>query len=229
MKGTSLAYVLPKEAIDAAGRIREKMPQWQGSDKALAALSEKFPDFGSVSTLLKAVAINALYSTNVFAIERMAQWIVKVIKKHAGSLKDPELVEQIARLPKTDDQKRDRRHYSFASKFAHFFVDPEAFPIRDSYAVSMMKHHLGKKNMEEDDSWQYVAYVRNYERLKECLGYEVTNQELDRYLWIAGELKTYMKNENALINSSLRDLLRNGLKNTSEYKVLHEIVGVNRS
>jgi hypothetical protein len=70
-----------------------------------------------------------------------------------------------------------------------------------------------------------VAYVRDYNRLKGNLGFEITNQELDRYLWIAGELKAYVKNETARINMALRDLLRNGLKKTNEYKVLLETVG----
>jgi len=36
-----------------------------------------------------------------------------------------------------------KRHHSFVSKFAHFFIDPERFPIMDSYPVSLLKVHLG--------------------------------------------------------------------------------------
>jgi hypothetical protein len=218
---------LPREAISAAGQLREKMAGWLTSDKALESLAERFPEFDEASTLLKTVAINALYSTNLYAIERMAEHITGIMERAAGYLSNPEIVENIANLPNTDTQKRHRRHYSFASKFAHFFIDPEAFPIKDSYAVAMLEYHLGKKSLIADTEKQYLAYVESYERLKEGLGFEVSNKDLDRYLWIAGELKVWMKDKNAAINGELKGLFEAHYNDSKDIQVLHETLEVN--
>jgi len=219
-----IANHLPREGIVAAGNMREGMPGWKTSDKALELLSERFPDFDEASILLKTVAINALYSTNVYATTRMAEHIKKVLGGVEGTLEGPQLVEEIARLPITDTQKRNRRHYSFASKFAHFFIDPEEFPIKDGYAIEMLKYHLGKENFKLDDSKQYVAYVENYAQLKKDLGYGVSNKELDIYLWIAGEMKTWMKNDNASINTELRGVLNDYSNNGKDVEVIRKII-----
>jgi hypothetical protein len=47
--------LLPKQ-IEAAGKLRQHLEGWQLSDKALIALSEKFPGFESHVCLLKCVA-----------------------------------------------------------------------------------------------------------------------------------------------------------------------------
>ena len=221
-----LVNPLPREAIAAAGRLRENMDGWQTSDKALESLAEKFPEFDEASTLLKTVAINALYSTNVYATARMAEHILRVVEEAKEALKDPEIVESIAHLPETDTQRRQHRHYSFASKFAHFFIDPEAFPIKDSYAVDMIEYHLGKGNLKQDDSRQYLAYVENYGRLKQGLGFEVSNKDLDRYLWLAGEMRVWMKNNNAAINGELKELLNDHYNDRADIEVILEIIGV---
>jgi hypothetical protein len=215
---------IPKEAIAAAGRLRKQIPRWQTSDKTLESLAERFPEFDEPSTLLKTAAINALYSTNLYAIERMAAHIVGIIERAKGDIKNPEIVERIANLPETDTQKRHRKHYSFASKFAHFFIDPEAFPVKDSYAVAMLEHHLGKEQLIVDGDRQYLVYAENYKRLKQALGFEVSNKELDRYLWIAGELKVWMKDNNAAINGELKGLFQAHYNDSGDIQVIRELL-----
>ena len=77
--------------------------------------------------LLKASVLNQLYATNVFAIFDMAGHICEVIGAYQGPA-GPPLVEKIALMRFGD---KERRFVSFASKYAHFFIDPSTFPIVD--------------------------------------------------------------------------------------------------
>jgi hypothetical protein len=54
----SLAVPLTITQIEAAKRLHARLRQWQASDAALFALTEKFPGFAEESVLLKAVAVN---------------------------------------------------------------------------------------------------------------------------------------------------------------------------
>src|SRR5438874_11882465 len=116
-----LAVLLTMSQIEAANRLHQQLPQWKVTDCALHKLKVQFQGFDSESSLLKVAAINQLYGTKVFAIVRMAEHIEKVMA-NASSMDDVGLVNEIATLS-------DMKHTSFASKFAHFFVDAERFPI----------------------------------------------------------------------------------------------------
>jgi hypothetical protein len=112
----------------------------------------------------------------------------------------------MAALPMAVSQKHVRRHTSFAAKFAHFFIDSERFPIMDSYAVWMVKYHLGWKNCLRDANRSYTAFVENLRRLREAAGLNVKSRELDRYLWLAGQYRQWRKNLKSQINSELAAL-----------------------
>jgi hypothetical protein len=103
---------------------------WQIADGVFDSLPRSFPGFDRQSTLLKATVVNALYSTNVYAIARMAEHVEKLIRARGSLPADADFVEQLASPPGLKP-----KFYSFASKFAHFFIDAERFPIYDSYAV----------------------------------------------------------------------------------------------
>src|SRR5690349_6766320 len=132
---TELVVPLSMSQIDAANRLHRQLSQWQVTDDALRALKDRFPGFAIDATLLKVVAVNQLYGTNVYAVVRMAQHIAEVMLE-ASHMDDAGLVEELAALS-------GMKHTSFASKFAHFFIDVERFPIYDSYAVKMVAYHLG--------------------------------------------------------------------------------------
>src|SRR6266849_11219323 len=113
----SLAVPLSTAQIEAANRLHGKLLQWQVTDRALHTLQENLPGFDIEATLLKVVAVNQLYGTNVYAVVRMAQHVVDVMLD-LKNIEDVELVEVLATLT-------GRKHLSFASKFAHFFIDME--------------------------------------------------------------------------------------------------------
>jgi len=187
----TIAVPLSERQVAAANRIYLRLERWQITDRALRMLAGSCPEFGPEETLLKVVAINGLYATNVYAIDRMADHIRHIVQATDIPSSGPELVERIAALPQTRDQKSERHHTSFASKFAHFFVDSERFPIYDSVANDMARLHLGREHWVQDTEHVYEAFVSNIQNLKLLARLSVSNRELDRYLWIAGQFRKW--------------------------------------
>lgn len=209
----SLAVPLSISQIEAANRLHGQLLQWQLTDRTLHALHASLPGFAIEATLLKVVAVNQLYGTNVYAVIKMAQHITEVMQDTSG-MDDIKLVEKLASLD-------GRRHLSFASKFAHFFIDEERFPIYDSYAVKMLAYHLGKDGQAENAAYPYRAFIENIHRLKDRAQLSCTSRELDHYLWLAGLHRAWSKNREAQINAEVSELFdRLFTENPSELTAL---------
>jgi hypothetical protein len=193
--------------LTAAKHLYDALKQWRAANDALVALAQRFPDFGIESTLLKVAAVNQLYGTNVYAVVRMAEHVSHVMTTKAEALADELLVERIAALPPAVEQPHERRHTSFASKFSHFFVDTERFPIYDSYAVKMVEYHLSTTERIHDAQHPYRAFVQNLLRLKQRDHITCTNQDLDAYLWLAGLYWEKRRSTKAQINTEVARLL----------------------
>jgi len=164
------------------------------------------PGFGPEEALLKVVAINALYGTNVFALVRAARHVEEVLASADLSKAGPELVESLANIPTTSGAQP-RRYVSFASKFAHFFINPERFPIYDSYAERMLLLHLGTSAVR-NAARPYEAFMANLDSLQREYGLICSYRELDRYLWIAGLYRAHERGERRL-NAELLHLFDN--------------------
>jgi hypothetical protein len=198
--------LLPRQ-IEAADKLREYLVGWKLSDKALIALSEKFPGFESHVCLLKCVTINATYGTNVLAIVKMRKHVEDVLGRSDLSKVGPELVVQIAKAPEDEDGKS-RRRTSFASKFCHFFVSAERFPIYDDAACNALKLHFGKKIKAHD----YGSFCECIEELKVSVGSDYSTRTIDHYLWLMGMYLRWIKEQNKpnpIINSELLVLFKN--------------------
>jgi hypothetical protein len=201
----SLVVPLLVSQIEAANKLHSRLLQWQITDQALQSLHARFPGFGIEATLLKVVSVNQLYGTNVYAVMRMAQHITKVMLD-ANEREASELVEELASLGS-------RKHLSFASKFAHFFIDMERFPIYDSFAAKMVTYHLGIYPQGKNKAHPYRAFVENIDILKRYAHLYCTNTELDRYLWLGGLYRSWEKNKGAQINAEVAQLF-NSLSST---------------
>jgi hypothetical protein len=203
---TRMPVPLCRGQIDAACRLHGELAFWRSADNALEALAQKFPGFRHEAVLLKVVTINSLYYTNVYAVPRMAQQVESVMAKVEPGSTGLDVVDLIADLPMTPSQKSPRKFPSFASKFAHFFIDAERFPIFDSYAEMVIRLHLGANGCNIDKQHPYAAYVANFQNLRQMAGWTGTARGLDRYLWIAGQYRVFLHKQNAQINSELRKL-----------------------
>lgn len=202
-----LKVPLNQTQIDAACRLHVRLRQWQSSDAALTRLRHDLPGFDPDACLLKCIAINALYSTQVLAIGRMAEHVAAVMSDHCIGLTGPELVLKIAALP---PRKNERQRYftSFSAKFCHFFVDEQSYPIYDDAAREVLKLHLGK-SLAIDKARPYLAFCKNIARVRDEAHLNGSGRNLDRYLWIAGMYKKWLairEKPKRAMNVELREL-----------------------
>ena len=202
MTASSHKVDLTEAQLAAAGTLHAMLAQWRLTDEALRRLQDALPAFGPEESLLKVVAINGLYGTNVFALVRAATHVEKVLAAANLTTAGPELVESLADIP-TTSSGRLRRHVSFASKFAHFFISADRFPIFDAYAERMMLLHIGPSALRNPQR-PYEAFVANLERLTREYGLRSTYRELDRYLWLAGLYRAYVDGKRTLNAEALR-------------------------
>lgn len=226
----SLAAPLHQSQLDAASRLYGRMKQWVDSNQALNALSGQWPDFDLDAVIIKVVAVNQLYGTNLYAAIRMARHIVVVVRDvthNPGNVPvdDIELVERMAELPVVSDHERPKRFISFASKFAHFFIDgAKQFPIYDQYAVNMVGYHLGRANEVLHPTRPYWAFVKNLEKLRDLAHLTCTSDELDRYLWLAGLYLEWERDPEAKINSEARNLFEQPSPDVNVKRDLDELL-----
>jgi hypothetical protein len=176
--------VVTREKLAAAGALYARLEGWQTMAALLDELRSAYPSNRDLkAVLLKASVLNQLYATNVFAIYDMARHICEVIST-CPALSDRSLVQRIAEV---EFGGKARRFVSFASKYAHFFIDPSVFPIVDYYAGWALAIHLGEPKSRADE-WrqEYMLFCNQVDRLRERDGITVSPRELDQYLWLYG-------------------------------------------
>jgi hypothetical protein len=194
--------------IDAACRLHQRLGQWWLSDAALKRLRETLPEFNRESCLIKSVAINALYGTQVLAIIRMAEHVETILRETDIGTAKIDLVERLASLP-TNQNNTHRRFISFAAKFCHFFLDEKRFPIYDEAAREVIKLHLGKNGCVSDPAHPYSSFCENLARLRREASLQAPGRELDRYLWITGMYMKWLKvrsKQNPAMNAELQSI-----------------------
>jgi hypothetical protein len=181
--------------IEAAERLYQQLRDWHRSLDTLEMLNTQLPGFETHATLLKTTAINGLMSTQIFALVPMAAHVQDVLANVQLETAGPELVAKIADF---QHKNKKRENVSFASKFAHFFIDPDRFPMKDSFSTKMVEFHLGTTNCVQTDEnvldESYATFVQNTDRLKERDGMDsISHRRLDRYLWFAGKYRAFLE------------------------------------
>jgi len=199
-----LAVPLRPEQLLAAQAVLGHVAGLSANGAALAELDRRFPGFDPVAALLKTAVLNQLLSTNVWAIRRMAAHIADVMQDVSLASAPPDLVDRIALLASPTPNGTPRRHLSFASKFAHWFIDPERFPVYDTIAWWMLEYHLGRRETIWEPSHQYASYLATLQRLRDRAGLTCGQGELDGYLWLAGLWRWWRKQPEAPIHAEVK-------------------------
>jgi hypothetical protein len=71
----------------------------------------------------------------------------------------------------------------------------------------MLAFHLGPTEHVSDQANPYRAFVRNIERLRELSGLTCSLRDMDRYLWLTGQYREWLRDpDEATTNSELRSL-----------------------
>jgi hypothetical protein len=211
-----LAVPLTEKQIQIAAELHGTLDQWRVSDNALRRLHRALPGFDEEACVLKAIAVNQLYGTQVLAIIPMAKHVRQVFSQAGAAEKGTDLVDQIAAL---DHGGKVHRRISFAAKFCHFFVDENGFPIYDEAARQTIRLHLGNQ-YSNDNTKPYATFCDNFGRLRAAIGFRGQPRAMDRYLWIVGMYMKWKKERlrrTPQINVELRDLFE---KPSNKQKVL---------
>lgn len=208
----SLAQPLAQSQIDTASKFCSS--GWES--KELAQLKQVFPEPHD-AVRIKAIVLNVLYGTNVIAIYKVAGLLEqRLAETHStGQLLVEELVDAIKKVT-------GRAHYSFVAKFGHFFIDSD-LPILDSFAEEMAGWHLGQTQSRNPK--RYLRFCENIEMLCKLADLTCDCAELDAYLWIAGEYRSWSKNENHEINSDLRPYFERLRKDANSEPALRDLLG----
>jgi hypothetical protein len=198
MAHTPLAVPLTPEQVTAANELHDRyLTGWQLYDQILHTLADHFPSNTDLKCVLpKAVTLNHLYATNILAIARVADYIVEVLSQEPG-LPGVSAVERISCLSKAGPTARHCR--SFASKYCHFFVDPDRFPVMDDFAGGALDYHLGPRGRSHyrQGPFTYLTYVADVDRIRATLHPAPTYTELDRYLWLCGQWQAFIRAKQA--------------------------------
>lgn len=196
--------LLPEQVEAVQVIYHSYVPLWRRTDDALTALRESMPGFDSSAILIKAAAVDNLYGTSVYHLGSVALRVEEALQGVAKDSVGPELVEEMAavRLP----GGKIIRYRSFASKFAHFFIDHDRFPIHDSFAAKMLRAHLGNDAPAVDSGATYMRIEEAFRRLAGQVGLGSDTRQLDRYLWMIGQYRDWANHPRASINAELRSV-----------------------
>ena len=194
-------------AIEAAQRIYEQLGMWSSIDRALAAVSNGLPGSGRAEVFAKTKAINSFYDTNVWAIYRVSDHLSEILSSEPKL--DPELVERLATVRDSSTKAGFRYYHSFASKYAHFFLSPDVFPIFDAMAEKVLRQILGSKLRLGEHEGKYLRFV---DRMNSAFGGllgEYNWGQIDRFLWLVGQLQALHSNLDN-VNKELKDFAERG-------------------
>lgn len=168
-------------AVAAAVRIFERIPRAKEHDDILRRAGSEFSVRTYTDVLARIILLNQLYGTRLLAVGRMAEHICAL--KFNGASRS-EWVEAIACLGDVEGGDIRRRMLSFASKYAHFFIDPGYFHISDDAAREVLARHW-RSTATEARGWDYTAFNAKAEALRLESGLP-DDRTLDRYLWVTG-------------------------------------------
>ena len=185
-RGVSAVTPIRHGQIDAAAELFGRLIIWGATNEVLLGLAEKHPGSSVADVSIKAKAVNNFYGTHVAAykMESLVEQISAALES-PGGVADEEDVERMGTFRNPDTGEAVSRHFSFASKYAHFFIDRKRFFILDSLGQEVVKRH-GAGRIREFEG-RYVDFVHWVRRLTEGLPEEdQTPERVDYFYWLRG-------------------------------------------
>jgi hypothetical protein len=157
-------------------------------ESALRQLLEQFPhNTDSSHVLLKVVALNRLYATNIFDVWTVASHITELGIDQRLIDGSPGLVDLIG---KVTIGGKIRNNYSFATKYCSWH-NPAAYPIYDRN-VDLCLWAYRKQDrffsFAHDDLWRYETFLKAINDFRNH--YELASvgfKQIDAFLWAQGK------------------------------------------
>ena len=157
-------------------------------EQALAELFRQYPtNDNEAHVLLKVVALNRLYSTNILAVHDVARHIYQHAQEVDDALRvgSPEVVDLIANVTISATGKR-RKCWVFATKYCNWH-HPESYPIWDSRVCRYLRSLKGSPFTRPDDWTGYREFVDLMNQFRDFynLG-SFTFKNIDKFLYQYG-------------------------------------------
>lgn len=167
--------------------------RYNHADKAITKLFTAFPNNKKLEdVLLKTSVINDLYSTNIFAIFKIAEHIQKLDIDQQLKDGDPKLVNQIATGHGILSKKSNKElnFYSFATKYCNWH-NQENYAIYDSFVEKVLRAY---QKQDKFSTFKLID-LRDFNKFKAILNdfsnhYNLKSsklKEIDKFLWIYGK------------------------------------------
>ncbi len=170
-------------------------------ENALADLFAHYPANDNPShVLLKVVALNALYSTRILAVLKVARHIHELGAKLDEALRagSPEAVDWIANV--TIDEKN-LYYYSFASKYCNWHR-PDLYPSYElrveRYLWFLKKREIFHSNAlnTREDLWSYPTFCKVMNAFRDEFSLGAFNfKQIDKFLWSQAEAMAVAESE----------------------------------
>ena len=161
------------------------------TETALGTLFGLYPTNTDTShVLLKVVALNRLYSTQILAVHAVADHIYQNHQAIDDGLASGalEIVDKVARVKIGE---KDRSNLSFASKYCNWHR-PEIYPIYDSrvdkYLLGLQKQvRFSDSEFSHESLRNYPAFVKVMESFRKR--YKLDSfpfKQIDKFIWLHG-------------------------------------------
>lgn len=140
--------------------------------------------------LIKVIALNRLYSTQIYAVETVALHIAGMGAGLDAALAhgDLSVVDEIAEVQLTTEKKR--HFFSFATKYCSWH-NPEAYPIYDSRVYAYLwklEKQTKALHFHDSDVWTNTRFVKIMNDFRKLYGLEsVPYRKIDKFLCLASE------------------------------------------
>lgn len=166
----------------------EQDPATAASDQAVSKAFRSFPRNGRLEEiLLKVAVLNSLYSTNIFALTKVAIHIYQLQIDNALAQHSLTVVDAIACI---EFNGKRRRNYSFATKYCHWHL-PDVYPIYDSYVERLLWAYQQQDEFarfRREELQDYTRYKLIHEQFKQYYGLNAfTTKQVDQFLWGYGK------------------------------------------
>jgi hypothetical protein len=180
--------ILPRPTADEVIRAEKKFDEENGpTEWVLTQLFQKFPENNdSEEVIVKTKVLNALYSTYILAVKRVATHITNLGIDPDLRAGKPEIVDRIAKVQLQNGKTRN--YFCFASKYCSWH-NPMAYPIYDRNVEACLWCYRKQYGfaMFRRYGYDYPEFVRRVNAFRDFYGLtSFTDKQLDKFLFYLG-------------------------------------------
>lgn len=189
---------------------REHIHGWRSSVQALTRMRGELSELTQSNVLGKAATVDDVYNAQVgSAVLGLADYIFEATSRGELELPGDGPADVVERIAHRGRHPADRIGYQvFASKYTHFFVDPDRYPVYDKYAARALLYHWGSyESTVMDGAHRYRDFCHVLGRVVAVSDVGAFSlADLDAYLWLVGVYREWLRRGSAAeINREVKD------------------------